>query len=137
MVDSRMINRQDLLKLICISLICILCRCFIISPVYAVENEMIRAPEDCRDMDEVRKEIDRIDKRLVKSLGERVLYIKRAAEIKRAQKIPALVPSRVEAVITHVKEQAAKEGVDPALAEKVWRDIVDWSVNYESDKLKK
>jgi isochorismate pyruvate lyase len=108
-----------------------------ISSVYAVENEMIRAPEDCRDMDELRKEIDRIDKRLVKLLGERVQYIKRAAEIKRVQKIPALVPSRVEAVIAHVKEQATKEGVDPALAEKVWRDIVDWSVNYESNKLKK
>jgi isochorismate pyruvate lyase len=98
---------------------------------------MIRAPEDCRDMDELRKEIDRIDKRLIKSLAERTRYIKRAVEIKRAQKIPALVPARVEAVITHVKEEAVKDGVDPTLADKLWRTILDWSVNYESDKLKK
>ena len=98
---------------------------------------MIRAPEDCRDMDELRKEIDRLDDRLVKILGERGRYIARAVEIKRVEKLPALIPERVEAVINHVREKAVKEKVDPVLAENVWRVIIDWAVNFEQGKLKR
>lgn len=98
---------------------------------------MIRPPEDCRDMDELRKEIDRIDDRMVKLLAERVRYVTRAVEIKRVAKLPALIPKRVQAVLDHVKSKAAKEKVDPALTESVWRVIIDWAVNYEHGKLKK
>jgi isochorismate pyruvate lyase len=102
-----------------------------------VDGGMIRSPEDCRDMDELRKEIDRIDDRLVKLMGERARYIARAIEIKRVMKLPALIPERVQAVIDHVRAKAVKEKLDPELAENVWRVIVDWAVNFEGGRLKK
>ncbi|MES2906125.1 MAG: chorismate mutase [Pseudomonadota bacterium] len=98
---------------------------------------MIRTPEDCRDMDELRKEIDRLDERMIRLLSERVKYVARAVEIKRIEKLPALIPERVQAVLDHVKAKGQKTGVDPELAENVWRVIIDWAVNFEKEKLKK
>lgn len=98
---------------------------------------MIRKPEDCRDMDELRKEIDRIDDRLVTLLAERAAYIKRAVEMKRVLKLPAFIPERVEAIITNVKTKSLKQNLDPDLAETVWRTMIDWFVKFEKEKLSK
>ncbi len=97
----------------------------------------MRAPEDCRDMTELRKEIDRIDEHLVKLLAERMTYVKRAVKIKHAEKLPAFIPERVQAVVNRVKEKAAQENLDPVLAEKIWNIIIDWAVNFETEKLDK
>ena len=45
-----------------------------------------RAPRDCRDMTEVRAEIDRVDNALVDLIAERFGYVERAWQIKLAEK---------------------------------------------------
>jgi isochorismate pyruvate lyase len=43
-----------------------------------------RKPKDCRTMEEVRAEIDRIDQALVDLIGERFSYVDRAWQRSRA-----------------------------------------------------
>ncbi len=97
---------------------------------------MNRKPEDCRDMGELRTEIDRIDDSLVTLFAERETYIHRAVEIKKIMNIPALVPERVEAVINHVRQKATMKKLNVEFAEMIWRAIIDWAVKLESEKLK-
>ena len=97
---------------------------------------MMRKPADCRDMSELRAEIDRIDDSLVTILAERESYIYRAVEIKKALNIPALIPERVEAVVAHVKQKAAQKNLNVDFAEMLWRKIIDWAVKLETEKLK-
>ncbi len=88
-------------------------------------------PADCATMAEVRAEIDRIDAALIELLTERATYIDRASELKPALGLPARIEDRVEDVVAKVRARAMAEGLDPALAENLWRRLIDWSIARE------
>ncbi|PQV56356.1 isochorismate pyruvate lyase [Defluviimonas denitrificans] len=82
-------------------------------------------------MAELRAEIDRIDAGLVDLIAERITYIDRAAELKPALGLPARIDDRVEEVVAKVRASAVARGVDPDLAEALWRRLIDWSIARE------
>lgn len=86
---------------------------------------------DCGTMAEVRAEIDRIDTALVALLADRMTYIDRAAELKPALGLPARIEDRVEEVVAKVRATAIGRGVDPDLADALWRRLIDWSIARE------
>jgi isochorismate pyruvate lyase len=96
---------------------------------------MTREPAACGSMAEVRAEIDRLDRVLVALLARRAGYIDRAVAVKRAQGLPARIEARVDEVIGNARARAAADGLDPALAEDLWRRIVEWSIAREERAL--
>ena len=96
---------------------------------------MTKAPEDCRDMGDVRVEIDRCDEALVKLIAERFGYVERAWEIKLGESTPANVPWRNQQVVDKVRAHAEREGVSPDLVEALWRQMIGWFIQYEEQKL--
>ena len=95
-----------------------------------------RKPADCRDMSEVRAEIDRLDNALVDLIGERFGFVERAWEIKLAAGQQANVPWRNQQVFDRVRARAAERGVPPDLCEALWRQMVGWFIQYEEEKLR-
>ena len=95
----------------------------------------MRKPADCRDMAELRVEIDRLDRELVGLLVMRAGYIDRAAEIKAGVDLPARIDARVEEVVANVRRLAAAAGLDPDLADSLWRKLIDWSIAREESHL--
>ncbi len=94
-----------------------------------------REPKDCRSMDEVRAEIDRIDQSLVDLIGERFAYVDRAWQLKQSP-AEARVPWRIQQVIDKVRARAAAKDLPPELAEALWRQMIGWFVQYEEEKLR-
>lgn len=88
-------------------------------------------------MAELRAEIDALDRALVAALAARARLIQRAAELKPAEGMPARVPERVAEVLAQVRKQAEAEGLDAALIEALWRQIIDWSIAREEAVLGK
>ena len=84
-----------------------------------------------------RAEIDALDAELVRLLGRRVEVVDRVVAIKQQLSIPALLPDRVEEVVAHVREEAETCGAPPDLAEKLYRALIAWTVEYEERKLGK
>ena len=95
----------------------------------------MRKPADCTTMAEIRAEIDRVDAALVALLAERAGYIDRAAEVKAALGLPARIGWRVEEVVANVRARAVAGGLDPDLAEALWRRLIDWSIAREEARL--
>jgi isochorismate pyruvate lyase len=95
-----------------------------------------RAPTDCKDMTDVRAEIDRVDQALVDLIGERMGYVERAWQIKLTLKQEANVPWRNQQVIDRVRTQAKARGVPPDLCEALWRQMIGWFIQYEEEKLR-
>jgi len=91
---------------------------------------MIRAAQDCRDMAELRAEIDRIDRALVALLAERQGYIERAAAIKtdRGRVHDA---ARIEDVVAKVVAAARGAGLSAEIAEPVWRTLIARCIAHE------
>jgi isochorismate pyruvate lyase len=91
---------------------------------------MTKAPEHCRNMAELRMEIDRLDRELVAMLAERQRYIERAAEIKQDRNA-VRDEARIEDVVAKVLSAARKAGLDPRIAEPVWRTLIERCIAHE------
>jgi isochorismate pyruvate lyase len=95
-----------------------------------------RSPKNCATMDEVRAEIDRIDRALVDLMGERFTYVDRAWQLKQSPS-EARVPWRIQQVIDKVRARAIENGLPPELVEALWRQMIGWFIQYEEEKLRK
>jgi|GEM_PF-355118 Chorismate mutase len=89
-----------------------------------------KLPADCETKDDVRAEIDRIDQALLTLFAERHGYVTRMAEIK-TDPHEAYDPTRIEAIITKVRERSLDLDLDEDQAELIWRTLIDWNINYE------
>jgi len=91
---------------------------------------MHRHATDCASLDEVRRQIDRIDADLVRLIALRGTYVRRAAALKRS---PAEVPdpARVARVLDRVRALAVDAGAEPAVVEATWRAMVGAFIDAE------
>jgi len=88
------------------------------------------APTECTTMAEVRQGVDALDRALVALLAERQGYMDAAARIKPHRGVVRDV-ARIEEVVARVKEAATQAGLSHAIAEPVWRTLVDRCIAYE------
>jgi isochorismate pyruvate lyase len=86
--------------------------------------------KECQNLDEVREGIDDIDRRIVELLSERSRYIEQAARLKNAAE-EIVVPPRVEEIVSNVRDLAARSGMSPDIAEKVYRVMIASFIEYE------
>ncbi|WP_114348912.1 chorismate mutase [Paracoccus lutimaris] len=85
-------------------------------------------------MPALRARIDALDARLVALLAERSALIDEAARIKTREHLPARIHSRVEEVAANARRLASGQGLDPDLAERLWRVMMDHFIAQE-DKI--
>lgn len=85
----------------------------------------------------LREEIDRIDDQLVKLLAERQHVVEQIVAIKKEQKIPARVPQRVDHVLDRVRALSVNYRLDPALAEAIWTEMIEWFIAFEDRRLQR
>lgn len=88
--------------------------------------------DDIPDMGTLRAHIDALDEELVGLLARRHALIARAARIKEQIGLPARIDDRVEEVVANACRHAALRGLDPALIETIWRQLVDAAIAQEN-----
>lgn len=82
------------------------------------------------DLTEIRQQIDSIDTDIINLLSKRAGLVSAAGKLKKNEK-GVRDPKRVEQVIEKVKAKASAAGLDPALAEKIYRTIIGCFVRLE------
>lgn len=97
----------------------------------------LRPPHDCGTMIDLRVEIDEIDRRLVDMLALRARYIDRAGVLKARAGLPATDEARARDVLEKVRAKAGEAGLDPDLAEAMWRSFIAWGVAHEEETIGK
>ena len=85
---------------------------------------------ECKNIEEVRENINRIDREIVKLISERSLYVNQAARFKKTTE-DVKAPSRVEEVISKVRGLAVEFDLDPDIVEKVYRTMITCFIDYE------
>ncbi len=86
--------------------------------------------DNCGSLEEVRRNIDAIDGRIVALLAERGGYVRQAARFKTSAE-DVRAPKRVEAVVSKVRELAAEHGAEPDVVEKVYRAMIPAFIDHE------
>ena len=88
------------------------------------------APEACQTMAEVRAGVDALDRELVALLAARQRYMDAAARIKPSRD-RVHDAARIEDVVAKVKASAREAGLSEAIAEPVWRLLIDRCIAHE------
>ncbi len=81
-------------------------------------------------MAQVRAGVDGLDRRLVALLAERQRYMEAAARIK-PDRNRVHDAARIEDVVAKVKAAADEAGLSQAIAEPVWRQLIDRCIAHE------
>ena len=90
----------------------------------------------CNDLSDVRQNIDRLDRMIMPLLAERATYVEQAAGFK-PHKNQVVDNDRIEDVIRKVRHIAIENGMEPSLAEHIYRSMIDAYIIYESQVWKK
>ena len=84
----------------------------------------------CNTLGEVRGNIDRLDREIVRLMAERGRYVHEAARFK-ANPAQVEAPERAEAVVKKAMALAEQDGLSPKVAEAVYRAMVRAFIDYE------
>lgn len=96
---------------------------------HEADREAVPA-QDCASMSDVRREIDRIDRALVRLLAERLTYIERAGHIKPLRSA-VRDEDRIRDVLAKVRATCQQEGFPYTIAEPVWRQLMEGCIAHE------
>lgn len=91
---------------------------------------MIKDPDECNSMAEVRAGVDDVDERLMALLARRFAYMAAAARIKPDRKM-VRDEARKAQVIANASERALAQGVPEPFVRDFWEMLVENSISYE------
>lgn len=78
----------------------------------------------------IRKNIDDLDSMIITLLARRADMVTAAGLLKKNEQC-VRDPKRVNQVLRHVRERAAVKGLDPAVAEEIYRTIINCFIQKE------
>ncbi|WP_174560442.1 chorismate mutase [Acinetobacter bouvetii] len=91
--------------------------------------------EKVESLEQARKHIDTIDEALIELIAARQFYVDQAVRFKRtAQDVQS--PERTEDVIKKVRAAAEAQGVDPNLAEHLYREMIQHFIRRELKEIR-
>jgi len=85
-------------------------------------------------LDALRRQIDEVDAQLLNHLGRRFALCLEIGLLKEQLGIPMMQPDRIVSVTKRTAMNAARHGVSPVFAEKLWRMIIEEACRLESDR---
>jgi isochorismate pyruvate lyase len=89
-----------------------------------------RSPDQCSSIEEVRSEIDALDREIISLLGKRFLYVKEIVKFKSSRQ-EVYARDRYNEVIKNRRQLAAENGLSPDLIEKVYALLIGYFIDEE------
>ncbi len=91
--------------------------------------------KECKTLEELRKEVDKVDEKIVELIAVRNDYIKQAANFKHTvDEIKA--DERIDDVLNHVRHKALTLGVSPNMVVDIYKQMIDAMVETEIAELR-
>jgi len=91
---------------------------------------VMASPEDCKTLQDIRTEIDRIDREIIERIAQRARYVQAAAPFKTSEADVA-APQRQASMLATRREWAEAQGLDPGVIEDIFRRLVEYFIARE------
>jgi chorismate mutase / prephenate dehydrogenase len=85
------------------------------------------------ELNELRDQIDQVDKQMVQLLARRLALVEKVGEVKSKHGLPIYAPDREAAMLASRREEAQRQGVPPQLIEDILRRTMRESYASEKD----
>lgn len=90
-----------------------------------------RKPSECTCIEEVRSEIDNIDKVIVELLSKRFQYVKEVVKYKDNTPASIEAPKRRQTVIECRRQWAQEHGLNPDVIESMYDNLIQYFIEEE------
>jgi isochorismate pyruvate lyase len=90
----------------------------------------VKLPAESTGLQDIRAEIDRIDRQIIILIGERAWYVQAAAKFKTST-ADVKATERFEALLRQRRAWAKEEGLEPDMIKKLYRDLVNRFIKRE------
>lgn len=94
----------------------------------------MKSPEECTTIDEVRQEIDRLDRTIIEALGHRFGYVKAVTRFKKSP-VDVQAPARYAQVLSTRRTWAEEAGLNPDVIEQIYRDLLAYFIDEEMKQM--
>ena len=84
----------------------------------------------------LRKNLDKVDDRLLSILKIRSNYVKEVLSLKEFKK-EIIDRKRINVILKNVKIKSIKKGIDPKISNRIWKNMIYAFVDYEYRNFKK
>lgn len=90
----------------------------------------MKTPESCRGMEEIRADVNEIDREIVRLLGRRLAYVRAAVRFK-PNELSITHPDHWERFFAQRRAWGEEEGYDPDVIEALYRRLYDYTVEVQ------
>ena len=90
----------------------------------------MKAPDECTSLEEVRGEIDRLDRQVIALLGQRFAYVKAAAKFQTSE-ARVRAAERCGAMLRERRRWGEEAGLSADVIELMYRDLVTYFMEEE------
>ncbi|GAB4238770.1 MAG: chorismate mutase [Stanieria sp.] len=90
----------------------------------------MKLPKECQNLQEIRTEIDRLDRDIINLLGQRFEYVKVASKFKTNEN-SVKAPERLKAMLKQRRIWAESAGLNPDVIEEMYQNLVNYFINEE------
>ena len=88
---------------------------------------------ECQNIDDIRKAIDKIDKEIISLIAKRAGYVGAASKFKKNE-TAVKAPERVKAMLQKRAEWAKEREIKPEIIVKIYSELVDFFIKEEMTK---
>jgi len=95
----------------------------------------MKDPKDCTTIDEIRNEIDTIDKQVINLFGERFKFVKEIVRFKKDEE-DVIAQKRYNQVLETRRKWASEAGLDPDVIESTYKTLIHYFIQEQKSILK-
>ena len=94
------------------------------------------SPKNKKKLNLLRKRLDKLDYRLLKTIKKRTEIIKKVISLK-SFKNEIVDKKRITAILKKIKKESLKRNIDPKITQRIWKNMI-WSyIDFEKRNFKK
>ena len=94
------------------------------------------SPKNKKKLNLLRKRLDKLDYRLLKTIKKRTEIIKKVISLK-SFKNEIVDKKRITTILKKIKKESVKRNIDPKITQRIWKNMI-WSyIDFEKRNFKK
>ena len=94
------------------------------------------SPLKKKKLDKIRLQLDKLDNNLIKIIKKRTTLVKKVLSLKE-KKNEIVDDKRIKAILRNIKMKSIKNGIDPKITNRIWKNMISAYIDYERRNFKK
>lgn len=100
-----------------------------------LELKGLLPPSECKGKEDIREQIDSIDRLVLKALGIRYKYVKEIVKYKEKNYASVKAQDRYDQVLEKRREWATENGLDPQVVENIYKELIHYFIEEEMKEI--